>query len=107
GGPIVDAGSEHWEAEWRGVRLATLPRPWWAPPRIRGFVADLRVHAPLVTAAAGAGFDIVHGHEYGDLRAVRAHVRVAHHHNSVSWRSRREIRSFARGDVAHVAVSRF
>jgi glycosyltransferase involved in cell wall biosynthesis len=112
---VAAAAAESARAEWAGVRLAHLRAVPWARVKLGGRVRDFREHLPLAALAAMHRFDVVHVHEYWQLRFLRAGTRVVHVHNNPfgepgTPRFVRKARTFwrkVRFSDAQVAVSRF
>lgn len=77
---VAASGSVGWSSRWGEVTLRSLPEWPWAKLRINGRVLDLRQHAAFVGLTLARRYDVVHAHNYGYLRLLRATHKVMHFH---------------------------
>ena len=113
---VASVARARWRTEWRGVVLQTLPRMHRLRLRLANRKLDLSTLLPLLLLAARWRFDVIHSHEYNQLRYIPAGVRLTHFHNDPcrypadhetgDWEAR-ECLAAARYSHAHVTVSSF
>jgi len=112
---IVTVGEEPWRLNWRGISLVTTRSMPRARVRVLKRTLDYTVRLPLILFSRRYHFDVVHAHEYINLRFMRGSVRIVHLHNDPFWSRGSqyeylqvpEFRAIARCTDAQVAVSQF
>ncbi|MCY0899349.1 MAG: glycosyltransferase family 4 protein [Firmicutes bacterium] len=78
---VATAGPRSWKATWEGVTLEELLDRRFAVLRWKGQLWDFRHHAALVEKTWTHRYDVVHAHNYGYLKYLRAKVKLMHFHS--------------------------
>jgi glycosyltransferase involved in cell wall biosynthesis len=86
---VAAANVPAWRAMWRNVRLVSLGEWAWARATVRGNRFDLRGHLPLVKETLACSYDVVHCHNYGFLRFIRAEQKIMHFHSDPLFQDER------------------
>lgn len=82
---VATSGSPPWEVRWEGVRLVNFAEWPWAKFTLRSHVLDFRQHGAFVVAALRDRYDVIHAHNYGYLRFLRASQKLMHFHSDPLW----------------------
>lgn len=78
---VASSSMPPWRSTWRNVRLISLGTWCWNNATMLRPVIDLSGHLPLMQEAFRYAYDVVHCHNYGYLRFIRAGQRIMHFHS--------------------------
>ncbi len=77
---VASKADTAWQGHWQGVRLLHLKSYAWA--RICSFGLCSGSHLPLAVLIRLGRFDLIHLHEYPNMRFFAGHPNVTHFHNN-------------------------
>ncbi len=77
---IATSGSKRWSARWEGVTLLCLSEWKWARISVHGRTLDLRRHAAFIWLTLTHKYHVIHSHNYGYLRFLKAPHKIMHFH---------------------------